>query len=169
MKGSGQVRPRQEGDSARGLALLDSETRKTLRRRRWRQPPLTRPALALALTLVLVLHVLFALALWYEMQPRPSHLALVTIDSDQALIVRLINHSSKPRAAQPPEPPALPERPVPPRQALTARVGRANSRSKPCTGGIRGHAVSHEFVRARRFGATTVHDGRALGNSKCQC
>ncbi len=135
MKGSGQVRPRQEGDSARGLALLDSETRKTLRRRRWRQPPLTRPALALALTLVLVLHVLFALALWYEMQPRPSHLALVTIDSDQALIVRLINHSSKPRAAQPPEPPALPERPVPPRQALTARVSPV-THEKPSPGAM---------------------------------
>ncbi len=50
---------------ARGLALLDGETRETLARRRWRQPPLTRPALALALALVLVLHALFALALWY--------------------------------------------------------------------------------------------------------
>ncbi len=77
MERSGQVRHRQQGDSARGLAIFDSETRGTLGRRRWRQPPLTRPALALALTLVLVLHALFALALWYEMQHKPQHLAVV--------------------------------------------------------------------------------------------
>ena len=88
-------------------------------RRRWRQPPLTRPALALAL--VLVLHTLFALALWYEMQPKPPHLAVAPIDIDQALVVRLIDHSSKPRAAQPPEPPTLPKL-VPPRQEATPRV-----------------------------------------------
>jgi hypothetical protein len=125
MERSGQVRPRQEGDSARGLALLDSETRETLGRRRWRQPPLTRPALMLALTLVSVLHILFALALWYEMRPKPMHLAVVNRDTDRALIVRLIDHSSKPRAAQPPEPPALPEKLVLPRQVLSARVSPA--------------------------------------------
>lgn len=114
MERSRQVRPRQEGDSTRGLALLDRETRETLGRRRWRQPPLTRPTLALALTLVAVLHVLFALALWYEMRPKPLHLAAVNID--KALIVRLIDHSSKPRAAQPPEPPLLPEKLAPSRQ-----------------------------------------------------
>jgi hypothetical protein len=47
-----------------------------LRRRRWRQPPLTRPALAFVLALVLVLHALFALALWYEMQLKPLQLAV---------------------------------------------------------------------------------------------
>ncbi|WP_266183217.1 hypothetical protein [Dyella humicola] len=125
MEGSAQVRDRQEGDSARGLALLDSETRATLGRRRWRQPPLTRRALALALTLVAVLHVLFALSLWYEMQPKPRHPAVVKVDIDKALIVRLIDHSSKPRAAQPPEPPAPPERLLPSRQVLTARVSPA--------------------------------------------
>ena len=122
MERSGQVRPRQEGDGTRGLALLDSDTRETWGRRRWRQPPLTRPALVLALTLVSVLHVLFALALWYEMRPRPQHLAVVNIDTDRALIVRLIDHSSKPRAAQPSEPPAPPEKLVPSRQVSTARV-----------------------------------------------
>jgi hypothetical protein len=118
---SGQVRHRQEGDRARGLAMLDSKTRATLGRTRWRQPPLTRPALALALAAVLVLHVLFALALWYGMQPRPPHPAAAHADIDQALTVRLIDDSSQPRAAQPPEPPALPER-VPPRQEVAPRV-----------------------------------------------
>src|SRR5580698_7208823 len=125
MERSGQVQSRQEGDSARGLALLDSETRETLGRRRWRQPPLTRPAFVLALTLVWVLHVLFALALWFEMQPKPFDRAAVTIDKDQALIVRLIDHPSRPPASQPPEPPALPALPatvVPPRQVSSARI-----------------------------------------------
>ncbi|PMQ07532.1 hypothetical protein DyAD56_02070 [Dyella sp. AD56] len=121
----GQVRHRQEGDSARGLALLDSETRETLGRRRWRQPPLTRAALALALSLVLVLHVLFVLALWYEMKPKPLQLAVTKTDIGQALIVRLIDHRSEPRPAQAPEPPELPAPPqksAPPRQVLAPRV-----------------------------------------------
>ena len=114
MERSGQVRHRQQGDSARGLALFDSETRETLGRRRWRQPPLTRPTLAFALAFVCVLHALFALALWYEMQPGLKHPAERHIDSDRALIVRLIDHPAKPRVAQAPELPALPEKPVPP-------------------------------------------------------
>jgi hypothetical protein len=80
---------------------------------------LTRPALALTLPLVLVLHALFVLALWYEMQPNKSpHLAVAHIDIDQVLTVRLIDHSSEPRAAQPPEPPTLPKL-VPPQQEVT--------------------------------------------------
>jgi hypothetical protein len=122
MKRSGQVRHRQEGDSARGLALLDSETRETLGRKRWRQPPLTRPTLVLALTLVCVLHALFALALWFEMQPKPQHPAVVNIENDRALIVRLIDHPRTPHAAQPSEPPSQPETLVPPRPVLTVRV-----------------------------------------------
>ncbi|HET6554817.1 MAG TPA: hypothetical protein VFG49_14925 [Dyella sp.] len=120
MERSGQVRHRQEGDSARGLALLDSETRETLGRRRWRQPPLTRPALVLALTFVCVLHALFALALWYEMRPGSRHRAEQAVDSDRALIVRLIDRPSEPRAVQPTEPAALPGKPVPPRPVATA-------------------------------------------------
>ncbi len=112
MERSGQVRHRQEGDSARGLVWLDSETRESLGRRRWRQPPLTRPVLALALVFVFVLHALFALALWYEMQPQSRHPELAQVDNDRALIVRLIDHPAKPRVAQPPEPAALPEKPV---------------------------------------------------------
>ncbi|HZX72164.1 MAG TPA: hypothetical protein VFE77_15235 [Rhodanobacter sp.] len=103
--------------------MLDSDTRETLGRGRWRQPPLTHPAFALALALVLVLHALFALALWYEMWPNPPHLAAAHVD--QALIVRLIEHSSAPRAAQPPAPPTLP-----PRQAMTRRV-RPVTHEKP--------------------------------------
>jgi hypothetical protein len=117
-------------DRARGLALLDSETRETLGRRRWRQPPLTRPALALALALVLVLHALFALALWYEMQPKPPHLAVAHIDIDHVLTVRLIDHSSKPRAAQLPEPPTLPTL-VPPRQVVIPRVRPVTHKKSP--------------------------------------
>lgn len=128
MERSGQVRHRQEGDSARGLALLDSETREALGRRRWRQPPLTRPALTLAWLLVCVLHALFALALWYEMQPKSQRPAEPHAGNGRALIVRLIDHSSKPVAA-PPEPPALPQASVPPRPVVAAPVNPA--REKP--------------------------------------
>ncbi|XRD81896.1 hypothetical protein ISN76_18865 [Dyella halodurans] len=72
--------------------------------------------------MVWVLHVLFVLALWYEMQPKPLHVASVNIDRDQALKVRLIQRSSKPRAAQPTEPPAPPEKWVPSRPLSTTRV-----------------------------------------------
>jgi len=130
MERSGQVRHRKERDSARGLALLDSETRASLGRRRWRQPPLSQPVLALALTLVLVLHVLFALALWYEMRPRPGRLEVVNVDIDRAMIVRLIDQSDKPRATQPPAPPALPDKPAPSQQAPMARV-RPATQEKP--------------------------------------
>lgn len=122
MERSGQVRHRQQGDSARGLALFDSETRETLGRRRWRQPPLTHPLLAFALVFVCVLHALFALALWYEMQPGSKHPAMANADNDRALIVRLIDHPARPHAAQSPEPPALREKPVPPRQVATSTV-----------------------------------------------
>jgi hypothetical protein len=119
---SGQVRHRQEEDRARGLALLDGETRESLGRKRWRQPPLTRPALTLAWVLVCVLHALFALALWHEMQPMSRHAAAMHTDSDRALIVRLIDRPAKPRVAQPPEPPSLPEKVVTPRQVASAPV-----------------------------------------------
>jgi len=66
----------------------------------------------------LVLHALFALALWHEMQPKPQHLAMVPIDSNQVLNVRLIDQPSKPRAVQPPEPPKL----VPQQQVVPPRV-----------------------------------------------
>lgn len=110
--------------------MLDSETRETLGRRRWRQPPLTRPALALALALVLVLHALFALALWYEMQLKPLHMAVAPGDIDQVLTVRLIDHSSKPRDAQPPEPPALPKL-VPLQQVAPSRVRPVTHEKSP--------------------------------------
>ena len=112
-------------DRTRGLALLDSKTRETLGRRR--QLPLTGPALALALTLVL--HALFALALWYEMQLNPPHLAVTHGDVDQVLTVRLIDQPGKPRAAPPPEPPTLPKL-APPQQAVTPRV-RPVTHEKP--------------------------------------
>lgn len=122
MKRSGQVRHRQEGDSARGLALLDSETRETLGRKRWRQPPLTRRTFVLVLTLVGVLHLLFVLALWYEMQLKPQQLAVVNNVDDRALIVRLIDHPSTPRTAQPSEPPPQTETLTPARPALPTRA-----------------------------------------------
>lgn len=116
---SGQVRHQQAEGRAHGLALFDSETRETLGRRRWRQPPLTHPAFALVL--VLILHALFALALWHEMQSRPTDPTLVHIDIGQTLVVRLIDHSSTPHAAQPPAPPTLPTQ-APPRQVVTRLV-----------------------------------------------
>ena len=85
--------------------------------------------LALALASVLVLHAVFVLLLWHEMRPKPPHLAAVPGDTDQALIVRLLDHSSTPRAAQPPPPP-LPPRLVPPRQVASSRV-RPATHEKP--------------------------------------
>ena len=106
--------------------MLDSETRAVLGRGRWRQPPLTPPALVPALALVVVLHALFALALWYEMRLNPPHLAASPVD--QTLVVRLID-SGTPRAAQPPAPP-MPPGLVPPRQAVVPRV-RLVTHEKP--------------------------------------
>jgi len=118
MKGSGQVE-QQQVDSARGLALLDNATRARLGRRRWRQPPLTQPALMLTLALVLILHGLFALALWYEMQPQLTRPDVVHVDTDRALIVRLIDHPRALRVAPPSPPPVATQTPVPPRPALS--------------------------------------------------
>lgn len=96
-------------------------------RRRWRQPPLTRQALSLAL--VLVLHALFALALWNEMQPKPSQLAVAPAGSDQVLVVRLLDQPRTPRATPPPAPPTPPQW-VPPRQTTPPRV-RPETHEKP--------------------------------------
>jgi hypothetical protein len=85
--------------------------------------------LALVLALVLVLHALFALALWYEMQLESPQLATAHTDTDQMLTVRLIDLPSKPRAAQPPEPPTPPKL-VPPQQVAPARV-RPVTHEKP--------------------------------------
>ena len=82
--------------------------------------------LALALALVLVLHALFALALWYEMEPKP-HKTVAQTDIDQALVVRLIDHSSTRHAASPTPPTS---KLVPPRQAVAPRV-RPMTREKP--------------------------------------
>lgn len=89
------------------MALLDSDTRRTLGRRHWRQSPLTRPALTLALAAVVLLHVLFALVLWYEMQPKLPRWAVA--HRDKALIVRLIAGSD---ALPAPPPPLLVPPPV---------------------------------------------------------
>ena len=105
--------------------MLDSDTRATLGHQGWRQPALTRQARVLVLALVLALHALFVLMLWYAVQPRPQHLAVVPVDGDQVLVVRLLDHVSTP----PPAPPALP-RLVPPRQTATPRV-RPVSQEKP--------------------------------------
>ena len=87
--------------------------------------------LTLVLALVLVLHALFALVLWYEMQPKLPQLAVAPVDSEseQALVIRLIDHSSEPRVAPPPEPPSPPTL-VPPRQVATPRV-RPETHEKP--------------------------------------
>ncbi|MEW9573004.1 hypothetical protein ABQJ54_14700 [Rhodanobacter sp. Si-c] len=88
----------------------------------WRQPALTRQARVLVLVLVLALHALFVLMLCYAMLPRPHHPAELPVDSDQVLVVRLLD-SGAPRATPPPAPPMLPMLPrlAPPRQAATPR------------------------------------------------
>jgi hypothetical protein len=77
----------------------------------------------------LVLHALFALVLWHEMELKPLHRAVAHVTTEQALVVTLIDHPSKPRAAQPPEPPTLPTS-VPPRQVAPPRV-RPVTHEKP--------------------------------------
>jgi len=76
------------------------------------------------LALVLVLHVLFALVLWYEMQPKPQQLTAAPVESEQALVVRFIDHPSTPAAVPPPEPPTPPAPPklAPPQQVVPPRV-----------------------------------------------
>ena len=77
----------------------------------------------LVLTLILALHILFALVLWSAMQPPP------VANSEQTLIVRLLDHTSMPLTAPPPAPPAPPEL-VSPQQATAPRV-RPKSQEKP--------------------------------------
>ena len=97
--------------------MLDGETREALGRRRWRQPsPLTRRARILALASVAILHALFALAVWYAMQPRQAPAA--AIDNDRVLTVRLLDRSHTHTAPPPPMPPTL----VSPAQAVPPRV-----------------------------------------------
>ncbi len=68
------------------------------------------------LTLVLVLHALFALVLWYAMQAKVSNLAAAPVETEQALVVRFIDHPSAPAAAPPPVQPAIaPPQAPPPR------------------------------------------------------
>jgi hypothetical protein len=75
----------------------------------------------LALALVLLLHGLFALLVWSAMQPKPPHRTVVHIDIGRALIVRVLDRPTTPRATQPPAPPTPPKL-VPPRQAVSPRV-----------------------------------------------
>lgn len=70
----------------------------------------------------MVLHALFALALWHEMQSRPT--TVLVAPTDQTLIVRLIDDSSPSPDAQPPVavPPPVPPQAAPPHQVVTARI-----------------------------------------------
>ena len=77
----------------------------------------------LVLALILALHVLFALILWSAMQPAP------VANSEQTLIVRLLDHPGRSRAASPPAPPPLPEL-VSPQQSAAPRV-RPKAQEKP--------------------------------------
>ena len=83
----------------------------------------------LVLALVLALHALFALTLWFAMRPKPQHLAVAPGDSDQVLVVRLLDDSSTPRTTPPPAPPTLPAL-APPRQSAPRPV-RPVSHEKP--------------------------------------
>ena len=86
------------------------------------------------LAFVLILHVLFALALWYEMQLKPLPPAVVHGETDQVLTVRLIDQPIKPRPVQPPEPPTPPKL-ASPSQAVPPRV-RPVTNEKPQRGAM---------------------------------
>ena len=75
----------------------------------------------------MLLHALFALALWYVMQPRLANPSVTPVQSDQALLVRLIDLPSEPRAV-PPAPPSPPTLAPPP--LASARV-RPVTHEKP--------------------------------------
>jgi hypothetical protein len=77
----------------------------------------------LVLALVLALHMLFGLMLWSAMQPAP-------VESDQVLIVRLQDDTSRLRAVPPPAPPTLPEL-VSSQHATTPRVRPESDEEKP--------------------------------------
>ncbi|HET6804729.1 MAG TPA: hypothetical protein VFH59_04720 [Frateuria sp.] len=95
-----------------GLAPLDEDTRARLRAWRERTPPREPWRSRLALAMVLVLHGLFALVVWWEMQPRPVR-EVVHTQPGGALQVRLI---ALPRAPSR-TPPAVPAPPSPPPRA----------------------------------------------------
>jgi hypothetical protein len=76
----------------------------------------------LVLALVLALHMLFTLTLWSPRPPAP-------VDSEQKLIVRLLDDTRTSPTAPPPAPPTLPEL-VSPQRAAVARV-RPESHEKP--------------------------------------
>lgn len=86
--------------------------------RAWREraPPREPWRVRLALALMLALHGVFAIVVWWEMQPRPAR-EVVRVRRGEALQVRLI---ARPRAAIPAPPPALPK-PTPATLPLPAR------------------------------------------------
>ena len=69
------------------------------------------------LALVLLLHALFALVLWHAIQAKSPNLTVAPVETEQALVVRLIDRPSQPRAAPPPSPLTLapPPQSPPPR------------------------------------------------------
>ena len=78
----------------------------------------------------MILHALFALVLWNEMQPEPTHPASAHANGDHVLTVRLLDDSGTPPVTPPPAPPTPPRR-VPPRQMTAPRT----------------HLVTHEKPR----------------------
>lgn len=107
--------------------------------------------LALALASTLILHALFALVLWDEMRPGPLRPASVRVDIDQVLIVRLLDRSAMPHAAQPPVP-SIPAGTMSPRQAATPRV-RTVTHQKSRRGAM--IVQDHAAASARATSATT--------------
>jgi hypothetical protein len=122
-----QIDHRTELARARGLELLDNDTRALLGRLRWRQPPLGRKAVVLALVAVLLLHGLFALVIWYEMRPKAQHVEIIHMNLDQALQLRLLDQPAT-RTPSIPPPPSLPApKPAP----QPAAIGQAKARPVP--------------------------------------
>jgi len=125
-----QVEPhRWQAPSQRtGLAPLDEDTRALLRAWRQRTPPRDPWPARLGIVLMLALHGLFALVVWWEMQP-PDAREVVRVRSAGALQVRLIERPRRPAPAPPPVPGPPAARAMPPRvrerpraDAITANV-----------------------------------------------
>jgi hypothetical protein len=125
---------------------LDEDTRALLRAWRGRPPPREPWRFRVALGVVLALHGLFAVAVWWEMRPRPAR-AVVHVRLDDALHVRFIERS---RPAMPAPPPALAPPPPP---ALPARV-RERPASGAMTASLPTPAVSIAQVPPRLFDRT---------------
>ncbi len=99
-----------------GLAPLDGPTLARLRQRRWREPQHDRRQRWLAIVVAVPLHLLFVVAIWYGMRPRPT--PAVATRTDEVLRIRFITRSPIPMVETPP----MQDLPPPPKPRVRPRL-----------------------------------------------